>query len=182
LLLVVVDLVQRLALARLVRHQPLMRHPAPEAAVADRLVRRLLARMAVLVAAQDRTMRLLLAVLVLLDKATTAARILSRSMLDLVVAVPVLLEWHQAAQIAQRRVVLQATVVQVPRSRRIARRMPAAAVAATSTAQASLAPAELVAAVTANAARFLLPAMALSILAVAAVADSTPAATAEAES
>jgi hypothetical protein len=159
-----------------------MRHPAPEAAVADLLVRRLLARMAVLAAAQDRTMRLLLEELALLVKATTAARILSRSMLDLVVVVPALLALHRAAQIAQRRVVLQATVVQVPRSRRIARRMPAAEVAETSTEQASLAQAELVAAVTASVGLCLLPATALSILAVAAVADSTPAATAEAES
>jgi hypothetical protein len=60
--------------------------------------------------------------------------------------------------------------------------MPAAAVAATSTEQASLAQAELVAAVTASVGRCLLLATALSILAVAAVADSTPAATAEAES
>jgi hypothetical protein len=177
-----VDLVALLALALLVRHRPLMRHPAPEAAVADLLVRRLLARMAVLAAAQDRTMRLLLEELALLVKATTAARILSRSMLDLVVVVPALLALHRAAQIAQRRVVLQATVVRVPRSRRIARRMPAAEVAETSTEQASLAQAELVAAVTASVGLCLLPATALSILAVAAVADSTPAATAEAES
>jgi hypothetical protein len=180
--LVVVDLVQRLALVRLVRRLHSMQHLALAAEEEVHREQLLPAYLAVPVAALDRTMRLLLAVLVLLDKATTAARILSRSMLDLVVAVPVLLEWHQAAQIAQRRVVLQATVVQVPRSRRIARRMPAAAVAATSMAQASLAPEERAAAVTASVGRCLLPATALSILAVAAVADSTPAATAEAES
>jgi hypothetical protein len=96
-LLVVVDLVALLALVRLVRHRHSMRHPALVVVAAVHLEQLLPAYLAVLVAALDRTMRLLLAVLVLLDKATTAARILSRSMLDLVVAVPVLLEWHQAA-------------------------------------------------------------------------------------
>jgi hypothetical protein len=182
LLLVVVDLVQRLALVRLVRHRHLMRHPALVVVEAVHLEQLLPAYLAVLVAALDRTMRLLLAVLVLLDKATTAARILSRSMLDLVVAVPVLLEWHQAARTVLQQVALQETVVLDPYSRRTEPPTLAAAVAATSTEQASLAQAELVAAVTANAARFLLPAMALSILAVAAVADSTQAATAAAES
>ncbi len=159
-----------------------MQRLAQAAVAADHLEQLLPAYLAVLVAARVQIMRLLLVVLVRLDKVTTAARILSRSMLDLVVVVPALLALHQAAQIAQRRVVLQATVVQVPRSRRIARRMPAAAVAATSTEQASLAQAELVAAVTESVGLCLLPATAPSILAVAAVADTPQAATAEAES
>jgi hypothetical protein len=86
----------------------------------------------------------------------------------------VLLAHQQVELIARQQVASQETVVLDQYSRRTEPHTLAAAVAATSTEQASLAQAELVAAVTASVGLCLLPATAPSILAVAAVADSTP--------